>query len=79
MRSPICRIIDNKDLFTKQTDSKISKLNQTNGEMLRWGIDWEVGIGICTLLYTKTISNKDLLYSLEKSTQYSMTAYMGKD
>ena len=29
--------------------------------------------------YTKTIGNKDLLYSLGKSIQYSVRAYMGKE
>ena len=48
------------------------------GEMLGGGMDWEAGIGICTLLHAKSISNKELLYSLVKSIQYSVTAYMGK-
>ena len=39
----------------------------TEGEMLWGGMGWEVGIGIYTLLYTKLISNKDLLYSTGKS------------
>ena len=42
------------------------------------GIYREVWIGIYTLLYTKLISNKDLLHSPGKSTQYSVIAYMGK-
>ena len=35
------------------------------------GINWEVGIDMYTLLYTKQITNKDLLYSTGNSTQYS--------
>ena len=37
--------------------------------------DWD----IYTLLYIKQITNKDLLYSTENSTQYSRVAYMGKE
>ena len=51
----------------------------TEGEMLGGGIKWKVGSDIYTLLYTKLISNKDLLYSTEKSTQYSVMAYVGKE
>ena len=39
----------------------------------------EVKIGIYALLYTKSISNKDLLYSTGISTQYSVMACMGKE
>ena len=31
------------------------------------------------MLYTEWMSNKDLLYSTEKSTPYSVVTYMGKD
>ena len=51
----------------------------TKGKTLGEGMDWEVEIGIYTLLYTKFISNKDLLYPLGKSIQCSVTAYMGKE
>ena len=47
------------------------------------GMDWVVGlgvgIGVYILLYTKSIRNKDLLYSLGKSIQYFMIAYMRKE
>ena len=43
------------------------------------GINWEIGIDIYTLLYTKQITNKDLLYSTGNSTQYSVMAYMRKE
>ena len=46
---------------------------------MREGINWEIGIDIYTLLYTKQITNKDLLYSLGYSTQYSVMVYMGKE
>ena len=41
------------------------------------GINWEIGIDICTLLYIKSVTNKDLLYSTGNSTQYSVMTCMG--
>ena len=38
----------------------------------------EVRIGIYTLPYTKSISNKDLPYCSREYIQYSVIAYMGK-
>ena len=43
------------------------------------GVNWETGIDIYTLLYIKINNNKDLLYSTEKATQYSVMACMGKE
>ena len=43
------------------------------------GINWEIGIDICTLPYIKQITNKDLLYSIGNSTRYSVMANMGKE
>ena len=51
----------------------------TKGEGLGGGMNWGFGIGICTLLYIEWIVNGDLLYSPEKSTQYSVITYMGMD
>ena len=51
----------------------------TQGKNVWGGMDWEFGLGIHTLLYTKLIGNKDLLYSSGKSIQYSVMAYMGKE
>lgn len=50
----------------------------TKGNMLGGRIKWEVASGKCTLLYTKFVSDKDLLYSTGKSTQPSVITYMGK-
>ena len=41
------------------------------------GINCEIGTDICTLLYIKSITNKNLLYSTGNSTQYSVMTYMG--
>lgn len=43
------------------------------------GGDYETGIDIYTLLYTKQITNKDLLYTIGNSTQYSIMVSMGKE
>ena len=49
-------------------------LNGTGeGEM-----DWEFGMGICTLWYMELLANMDLLYSTGNSTQYALTIYMGE-
>ena len=47
----------------------------TKGNMLGGRIKWEVASGKCTLLYTKFVSDKDLLYSTGKSIQYSDSLY----
>lgn len=48
-------------------------------QLLSGGMDWEVGIGMYTLLYAKSVNNKDLLYISGKSIQYSGIAYRGKE
>ena len=49
----------------------------TKGETLVGGINWEVGCGIFTLPYTRSMGDKDLLYSIGKPTQYSLMASVG--
>ena len=43
------------------------------------GINLEIGIDIYTVLYIKYITNEDLLYSTENSTQNSVMTYLGKE
>ena len=43
------------------------------------GVDWEFGIGTCTLFYMEWVVIGDLLYSTENSIQYSVINYMGKE
>ena len=43
------------------------------------GINWETGIDKYAPLYIKYITNKDLLYSTDTSSQYSVMIYMGKE
>ena len=68
------------NLFTKQKKTHRCR-KQTYGYQGRrgGGINWEIGIDIYTLLYIKWITNKDLLYSIGNSTQYSVMTYMGKE
>ena len=42
-------------------------------------INWEIGIDIYTLLYVKSITNKNLLHSTGNSIQYSVMVYMGRE
>ena len=46
-----------------------------------WGEErnQEFGINIYTLIYTKQIINKDLVYNTRKSTQYSVITSMEKN
>ena len=43
----------------------------SRGEKGRWR-NWEIGIDKYTLLYTKEITNENLLYSTGTSTYYSI-------
>ena len=59
------------------TDFK-NKLIFTKGE--KWGgMDWEFGIGICTLLYMEWMVDVDLLYSTGNSIQYPVITYVEKE
>ena len=49
------------------------------GETWREEIKQEFGINIHTIIYVKQTINKDLLYSTENYTQYSVKNYMGKE
>jgi len=42
-------------------------------------MDWGFGIGTCTLRYMECLVNRDLLYSTENYTQYSVMIHMGKE
>ena len=64
---------DTKELIHKI--ERDSKLNLPKGKS--WGEGWTGKLGLActhTLLYTKLVSNRDLLYSSGKSIQYSVIA-----
>ena len=68
------------NLFTKQKQTyRCRKQSYGNKGGKEGGINWEIEIHICTLLYIKQITNKHLLYSTGNSTQYSLMTYMGKE
>ena len=67
------------NLSTKQKQSYRCRKQTYGYKGVGGGTNWEIGIDIYTLLYIKQITNKDLLYSTENSTQYSVMAYMGKE
>ena len=65
-----------KLIHKTETDSKLSKPNLWLPKEKHCGEGW---IGSLGLAYTQSIGSKDLLYSLQKSIQYSVTVYMGKE
>ena len=48
-----------------------------NNHISGGGINWEIGIDTYTLIYIAHITNKNLLNSMENSTQYSITISLG--
>ena len=48
-------------------------------EGVRGGMQWEVGVSRCKLLYIEWINNKVLLYSTGNYIQYPMINHNGKD
>ena len=49
------------------------------GEGVGGGVEWEVGVSRCKLLYIEWINNKVLLYSTENCIQYPMINCNGKE
>ena len=49
------------------------------GEGFGRGMEWEVGVSRCKLLYIEWINNKVLLYSTENYIQYPMINHNGKE
>ena len=49
------------------------------GKGVGGGMEWEVGVSRCELLYTECINNKVLLYSPENYIQYPMINHHGKE
>ena len=75
----ICGILKNdanEIIYKTETENKLmfTKRERFGGRM-----NQDAGINIHTLLNLKQIINKDLLYSIEYATQYSVVTYMGKE
>ena len=72
-------------VFRAEIETQMQRTNvwTPRGESGRGGggglMNWEIGIDIYTLLFTKQITNKDLLYRKGNSTQYTVMTYMGKE
>ena len=49
------------------------------GEGLGGGMEWELGVSRCRLLYIKWINNKVLRYSTENYIQYPTINHNGKE
>ena len=83
MISLICGIFKNTNelIYKKETDSQTQKTNFRLPKGKGGGAvtNWEFGPDMHTLLYTKQITTKDLLYSPGNSTQYSVVTRMGKN
>ena len=55
-----------------------NRLVVAKGEGVGGGLEWEVGLSRCKLLYTEWINNKVLLYSTRNYSQYPMINHNGK-
>ena len=49
------------------------------GKGVGGGMEWEVGVSRCKVLYTERINNKVLLYSTENYTEYPTINHNGKE
>ena len=70
----------NKPIYEKETvmDTE-NRLVVAKGEGVGEGMEWEVGVSRCKLLYREWINNKVLLYSTENYIQYPMISHNGKE
>ena len=50
----------------------------TRGEGAGGGVEWEVGVSRCMILYMEWVNNKDLLYRTGNYTQYLQITYNAK-
>ena len=68
------------NLFMKQKHRDIeNRLMVAKGEGVGEGMEWEVGVSRCKLLYTEWINNKVLLYSTRNYIQYPVINHNGKE
>ena len=82
MISLICEIQKNDTnelIYKAEIDSQIQKTNSQLPKGREVGMNQEFGINRYTLLYVKQITNMDLLYSTENTTQYFIITYKGKN
>ena len=67
-------------LLLKDTDRDIeNRLVFAKGEGFAGGMEWEVGVSRCKLLYIEWVKNKVLLCSTGKYIQYPVINHNGKE
>ena len=66
------------NLSMKQNRDIENRLVVAKGEGVGGGMEWEVGVSRCNLLYMEWI-NKVLLYSTENYIQYPLINHNGKE
>ena len=74
----ICGIFKNgtsDPIYKAEIESQMQITNLRLPREKGAGINWEIGMNIYTLLYLKQITNRNLLYSMGNSTEYSLTIY----
>ena len=70
----------NESIYETETESWIeNRLAVAKGEDFGGGVECEVGVSRCKLLYMEWINNKVLLYSTEDYIQYPMMNHNGKE
>ena len=67
------------NLFAEQKQTgRLGKIHGYQKGKVGVGMDWRFGIGIRTLRCMERLTNGDLLYCTENSTQYSVIISVGK-
>ena len=69
----------NLSVKQKQTHRHREQTGGCQGKGGGGGMEWEVGVSRCKLLYIEWINNKVLLYSTENYIQYPMINHNGKE
>ena len=69
----------NLSMKQKQNHGHREQAGGCQGEGVEGGMEWEVKVSRCKLLYREWINNKVLLYSTENYSQYPMINNNGKE
>ena len=69
----------NEPICKTEIELQMQKTNMVTKGEWEGGINWETGTDINTLLNRKQITNKNMLYSIGNSVQYSAMTYLGTE
>ena len=69
----------NLPMIQKQKQGHSEQIGGCQGGKAWRGLDWELGISRCKLVYIEWINNKVLLYSAENYIQYPVIKHNGKE